>query len=124
MGKSYVESSLKRFLKRKVKITMGFVVAFMIMGTGAFAEVITEPIKKPDTIEAYKDVIINDINISSNSNRGIQLQSSNIKNDYHDLKIESNNIQIDLNSEEESRGINITGGSKLTLGKKKQKMLL
>ena len=36
MGKNYVESSLKRFLKRKVKITMGFVVAFMIMGTGAF----------------------------------------------------------------------------------------
>ena len=31
-----IESSLKRFLKRKVKITMGFVVAFMIMGTGAF----------------------------------------------------------------------------------------
>ncbi len=118
MGKNYVESSLKRFLKRKVKITMGFVVAFMIMGTGVFAEVITEPIKKPDTIEAYKDVIINDINISSNSNRGIQLQSLNIKNDYHNLKIESNNVQINLNSEEESRGINITGGSKLTLGKK------
>ena len=38
MGKNYVESSLKRFLKRKVKITMGFVVAFMIMGTGVFAE--------------------------------------------------------------------------------------
>ena len=36
MGKNYVENSLKRFLKRKVKITMGFVVAFMIMGTGAF----------------------------------------------------------------------------------------
>ena len=45
MGKSYVESSLKRFLKRKVKITMGFVVAFMIMGTGAFsAETETNPI--------------------------------------------------------------------------------
>lgn len=124
MGKNYVESSLKRFLKRKVKITMGFVVAFMITGTVGYAEVITEPIKKPDTIEAYKDVIINDINISSNSNRGIQLQSSNIKNDYHDLKIESNNIQIDLNSEEESRGINITGGSKLTLGKKETKNVI
>ncbi len=37
MGKNYVESSLKRFLKRKVKITMGFVVAFMIMGTVGFA---------------------------------------------------------------------------------------
>ena len=45
MGKNYVENSLKRFLKRKVKITMGFVVAFMIMGTGAFsAETETNPI--------------------------------------------------------------------------------
>ena len=38
MGKNHVENSLKRFLKRKVKITMGFVVAFMIMGTWVFAE--------------------------------------------------------------------------------------
>ena len=38
MGKSYVESSLKRFLKRKVKITLGLVVAFMITGVCAFAE--------------------------------------------------------------------------------------
>ena len=38
MGKNYVENSLKRFLKRKVKITMGFVVAFMITGSLGFAE--------------------------------------------------------------------------------------
>ena len=38
MGKNYVESSLKRFLKRKVKITLGLVVAFMITGTLGFAE--------------------------------------------------------------------------------------
>ena len=38
MGKSYVENSLKRFLKRKVKITLGFVVAFMITGVVSFAE--------------------------------------------------------------------------------------
>ena len=42
--KHNIESSLKRFLKRKVKITMGFVVAFMIMGTGAFGVEYTEPI--------------------------------------------------------------------------------
>ena len=36
MGKSYVENSLKRFLKRKVKITLGLVVAFMITGTVSF----------------------------------------------------------------------------------------
>ena len=38
MGKSYVENSLKRFLKRKVKITLGLVVAFMITGAVSFAE--------------------------------------------------------------------------------------
>ena len=38
MGKNYVESSLKRFLKRKVKITLGLVVTFMITGAVAFAE--------------------------------------------------------------------------------------
>lgn len=46
MGKNYVENSLKRFLKRKVKITLGFVVAFMITGAVAFAgsyEIIANP---------------------------------------------------------------------------------
>ena len=38
MGKSYVESSLKRFLKRKVKVTLGLVVAFMISGNIGYAE--------------------------------------------------------------------------------------
>ena len=36
MGKNYVENSLKRFLKRKVKITMGVVVSFLITGAVAF----------------------------------------------------------------------------------------
>ena len=36
MGKSYIENSLKRFLKRKVKITMGVVVAFLITGMVSF----------------------------------------------------------------------------------------
>ena len=48
MGKNYVESSLKRFLKRKVKITMGFIVAFMIMGTGVFAVDFDGPIVSVD----------------------------------------------------------------------------
>ena len=37
MGKSYIENSLKRFLKRKVKITLGLVVTFMITGMVSFA---------------------------------------------------------------------------------------
>ncbi|WP_427042712.1 autotransporter outer membrane beta-barrel domain-containing protein (plasmid) [Fusobacterium sp. SB021] len=117
MGKNYVESSLKRFLKRKVKITMGFVVAFMIMGTGAFAEVITEPINKEGIAEAYKVTITDDININSNNSTGIQLNSLAVKEDYHDLKIESKDININLSRDGNCRGINNLRGSKLTLGK-------
>ena len=36
MGKSYIENSLKRFLKRKVKITLGLVVTFLITGMISF----------------------------------------------------------------------------------------
>ena len=46
MGKSYVESSLKRFLKRKVKVTLGLVVTFLITGTVGFAEINEVP--KPE----------------------------------------------------------------------------
>ena len=45
MGKNYVENSLKRFLKRKVKITMGVVVSFLITGAVAFAEGTAETVK-------------------------------------------------------------------------------
>ena len=47
MGKNYVESSLKRFLKRKVKITMGFVVAFMITGNIAIGKQLVVNSGKP-----------------------------------------------------------------------------
>ena len=76
MNKNYVENSLKRFLKRKVKITLGMVVAFLITGAVGFAETINDPIRgtkgeileviigseeyKPDengiyTVKSYKD---------------------------------------------------------------------
>ena len=42
MGKSYVENSLKRFLKRKVKITLGVVVTFLITGAVALGADTTE----------------------------------------------------------------------------------
>ena len=61
MGKNCVESSLKRFLKRKVKITMGFVVAFMIMGTGVFA---TE-----STVINKAEIDINELNSTQNGGK-------------------------------------------------------
>ena len=71
MGKNYVENSLKRFLKRKVKITMGFVVAFMIMGTGAFAEADYYAKDKDITAEKTGDITV-EVNTSvsaENNNR-------------------------------------------------------
>ena len=120
MGKNYVESSLKRFLKRKVKITMGFVVAFMITGTVGFAEVITEPIDKGN--ELYQETIRDDVSINTVLPIGIQLNSKDIINNHHNLEVESNNISIRLESNNSNksgaRGINTINGSKLFLGKK------
>ena len=112
MGKNNVESSLKRFLKRKVKITMGFVVAFMISGNFVFAGVVTDPINK-DT-DLYQVTIKDDVNINTTFPIGIQLNSENIQNNYHDLKIENNDINIKLDSNsDEARGLSIANGSKL-----------
>ncbi len=52
MGKSYIENSLKRFLKRKVKITLGLVVTFLITGAVAFAEETAEkPVEEMNNFE-------------------------------------------------------------------------
>ena len=37
MGKNYAESSLKHYLKQKVRITLGVVVAFLITGSAVFS---------------------------------------------------------------------------------------
>mgnify|MGYP000888952038 CR=1 FL=1 len=52
MRKNYVENSLKRFLKRKMKITMGVVVSFLITGAVAFGVEIT------DIPKGYEDRVI------------------------------------------------------------------
>ena len=52
MRNSFVENSLKRYLKRKVKITLGFMVAFMITGTALFAETQEEIEKMTGTEKA------------------------------------------------------------------------
>ena len=59
MGKSYIENSLKRFLKRKVKITLGLVVTFMITGTLGFAANLPftkEQLKEQEIISEKSDV--------------------------------------------------------------------
>ena len=101
MGKNYVESSLKRFLKRKVKITMGFVVAFMIMGTVGFAEVQPENItgEVPFILNSGEKYIKqNSLNMTFNKNehrRGILIEpNTNTETSMAKSKIETLN---DLN---------------------------
>ena len=58
MGKTYVENSLKRFLKRKVKITLGLVVTFMITGAVGFAVNLPfteEQLKEQENISKMSD---------------------------------------------------------------------
>ena len=81
--KNYVstENSLKRFLKRKVKITMGLVVAFMITGTVGFAE--GEAIQITDETEKiYEDLTVKEaifIPGSSKTKSGITIMGENSK---------------------------------------------
>lgn len=109
--KHNIESSLKRFLKRKVKITMGFVVAFMIMGVGAFgADFIGEamieysdentPLEKPD-----KELILDSKNFNGNIKNGI------LSHNNSEVIVKSDNITInnDIMNTTSDRGYNLAG---------------
>ena len=111
MGKNYVESSLKRFLKRKVKITMGFVVAFMIMGTGALGVEYTTPIESSIDEDIIKLEIIGKNSVSygvANTTKG---QSINVN--PKDIEIFSENLF--------SYGVVANDGGITNLGTKKTK---
>ena len=101
MGKSYIENSLKRFLKRKVKITLGFVVAFMITGVCAFAEGtaenhFAEHNKDFTAAEEYLKELgsdISEINIKNDEQQGFI-----IKKDGENYKFTLNNFKVNNQS--------------------------
>ena len=93
MGKNYIESSLKRFLKRKVKITLGVVVSFLITGMVSLgAESTAEEgstqwhkeqaqkylagIKDGTEITLGNDITAGNVTISSNKAGGIKVTFS------------------------------------------------
>ena len=118
MGTNYVESSLKRFLKRKVKITFGLVVAFMITGTVGFAA--EKPIEQMDNFEkaeyylsglGKRENLLSNFEKASLTNGGtfsIKIEKD-INNEKNTIKINNiksitgmntsalDNIEIDLN---------------------------
>ena len=106
-----IESSLKRFLKRKVKITMGFVVAFMIMGVGVFGGEYTTPIESSTDEDIIKLEIIGKNGVSygvANTTRG---HSINVN--PKDIEIFSENLY--------SYGVVANDGGITNLGTEKTK---
>ena len=126
MGKSYVENSLKRFLKRKVKITLGLVVAFMITGMvslGAETEIKHEEHKnhwewnQVDEAEKYisqKENIsvekINKINVVEGITLETNIVDKKLTIDIEGTAIKSKKYEIDLTnaSDETKKHINST----------------
>ena len=132
---SNTEKSLKRFLKRKSKITLGMIVAFMITGTAGFAETITEG-EKNEKVHGNGELIItggtfsNKIYGGSNSQN---LESTNISLDGKNVifikdndsngrifaggenKGVSNNLEINIsNFKSTAYKTQIVGGSEIS----------
>ncbi len=119
MGKNYVESSLKRFLKRKVKITLGLVVAFMITGAVGYAEEITG--EEPFILTSGEKTIEQDsLNMNFNKNevpKGIRVEPKNTSS-IAKAKIEtSNNIDIFVKHYDPT-GICVRNGGELEITSK------
>ena len=125
MGKNYVESSLKRFLKRKVKITLGLVVAFMITGAVGYAEV------QPETITGEIPFILNtgekyikqdNLNMKFEYNKQLQGIFIGPNSDKESLTIKgkieiSDNLKISVNHDD-AMAIWVRNGGELDISSK------
>ena len=104
MRKNYVENSLKRFLKRKVKITLGVVVTFLITGAVSFAtendaeaaNKFKEDLKKQNT--KIEEIETNLQGLGSSHFKDLEKYNYKIEN-------ESSNCEVTV-SYDESTGIN------------------
>ncbi len=97
MGKNYIESSLKRYLKRKVKITFALVISFLITGTVLYAGE-----KEKGTVKrekAQKEYVI-DEELLRNILREISFGNIHIigNGEEYKQKQEINNGQIGINN--------------------------
>ena len=116
MGKNYVENSLKKFLKKKVKITMGFVVAFMITGSVGFADTIKEAV-----VAGGNKIPINDKNfdIEVNVNMGgLTYSLASVSKGKIDISSEEINIKSSSDAKFIYGGL-AQGGGILNIGNDK-----
>ncbi len=98
MGKNYIENSLKRFLKRKVKITLGLVVTFMITGMvslGAEEKISVDNHQKNyiDTFANFKNL---GTDISEEINQSIQSRVTISKDENKNTVITIDSTQVEL----------------------------
>ena len=116
MGKNYAESSLKHYLKQKVRITLGLVVTFLITGAVAFGASLPfteEQLKEQEIISEMSDVekaeyFLNGYNKSENidnfKTEGDIFTSDagkiNVKKENGEIKITTSEFQAnDFNKE-------------------------
>ena len=101
--KGLIEKSLKRYLKRKRKITFGFIISFLITGGVSYSEAIE--IKYEDgKVTATSGTVVREENgnfiwSSSNDSEGIKVDGSVVENNIilsinNNNKINSNNYGI------------------------------
>ena len=105
MGKSYVENSLKRFLKRKVKITLGVVVTFLITGAVSFGADINKadyPLMNDEIGNSGYINAMESLNGLGSDKAVIETNTHTVKGNNGDkeIKIEKDNeiVKIDVSS--------------------------
>ena len=99
MGKNYVENSLKRFLKRKVKITLGLVVTFLITGMVTFAgdksEIVVKIEEQQGNYATAKDnlaglgakIFENESSIETDNGYSITVKNANKESETKNIKL-------------------------------------
>ena len=68
MTNSYMEKSLKRFLKRKVKVTLGLIVTFLISGSTGYADFVIENIEGGKKLTGTNNEAVTDYNSKEHDN--------------------------------------------------------
>ena len=120
--KRELEKSLKRYLKRKIKFTLGVLVSFLITGHIGYS------IELADTIYKNKQEIITDKEYKLNAGEeGVNYHYGILGYDSTDLKIQSSdkieitNIAFGEVNKKEIAAINLRVNSKLILGTEETK---
>ena len=108
MGKNYAESSLKHYLKQKVRITLGLVVTFLITGAFAFAEGTAEkPVEEMSDFEKA-EYYLQGINNENNKLSKLMNSFKDVTNGTEGIKLDKDNNKIILEKFNKGNDIEIT----------------